>query len=153
MQKLHQEIFINAPREKVWDIMLGEETYKEWTKAFSPTPNTTSHFEGNWEEGSKMLFICENQDGGTEGMVSRIKENRKPEFLSIEHIGIYKDGVEDTESETAKQWAPAYENYTFIEKDGGTELHIDMDVDGQYQEMFEKMWSAALESLKGLFER
>lgn len=153
MQKLHKEIFINAPREKVWDIMLGEETYKEWTKAFSPTPNTTSRFEGNWEEGSKMLFIGENQDGGTEGMVSRIQENRKPEFLSIEHIGIYKDGVEDTESEVAKQWAPAYENYTFIEKDGGTELHIDMDIEEQYKEMFEKMWSAALESLKELSER
>jgi hypothetical protein len=34
-----------------------------------------------------------------------------------------------------------------------TELHIDMDVDEQYQEMFEKMWSAALESLKELSER
>ncbi|MDQ5893468.1 MAG: hypothetical protein QG640_480, partial [Patescibacteria group bacterium] len=31
MQKIHFSIQINAPKEKVWDTMLGEATYREWT--------------------------------------------------------------------------------------------------------------------------
>ena len=87
------------------------------------------------------------------GMVSRIKENRKYEYISIEHLGLIKDGVEDTTSEEAKKWAPAYENYTFIEKDGGTEVQIDQDIEEEHKEMFEGMWEKALQKLKDIAER
>src|SRR5688572_26021299 len=110
MEKLRQTIFINAPRERVWDVMLSDETYRQWTSAFNPG----SYYKGDWKEGSKILFLGPNPDGSGEGgMVSRIKENRPHEFISIEHLGIVQNGVEDTESEEAKKWAPAYENYTF----------------------------------------
>ncbi len=149
MEKLHTEIFINAPREKVWNIMLSDKTYREWTKAF----HEGSYFKGNWEEkGSKMLFIGPDEQGGEMGMVSRIAETKKPEFVSVEHLGIYKNGVEDTTSEFAKKWSPAFENYTLKEKDGGTELHIDMDIDKENKEMFGKMWEEALKLLKNLAE-
>jgi hypothetical protein len=148
MQKLHTSIFINAPREKVWETMLGDASYREWTKAF----HEGSYYKGNWEEGSKILFIGPGEDGEG-GMVSRIKENRKPEFISIEHLGIYKNGVEDTTSDEAKKWAPAFENYTFTEKDGGTELSIDQDIEDTYKTQFEEMWGKALESLKALGEK
>lgn len=149
MEKLHFSQFIEAPKEKVWETMLGSETYKEWTTAFNPG----SRYEGNWEQGSKMLFIGpDDQSGGTMGMVSKIAENRPYEFISIQHIGIYKDGVEDTESEEARNWSPAFENYTFIEKDGGTELSVDQDMKSEYKDMFEKMWPDALQKLKVLCE-
>ena len=99
MDRLHSSIFINAPREKVWDTMLNDVTYREWTTEFNPG----SHYKGSWEEGSKILFVGPDENGeGAMGMVSRIKENRKYEFISIEHLGILKDGVEDTTSEEAK---------------------------------------------------
>ncbi len=153
MKKLHKEIYIYAPREKVWETMLGEKTYKEWTMPFSPDPSTSSRAEGNWEERSKMLFIGTDENGVEGGMVSRIKVNRRPGFLSIEHLGIYKDGVEDTESEEAKAWAPAYENYTLNEKDGGTQVIVDMDIDEAWEEMFNEMWPKALQILKEISER
>lgn len=150
MQKVHQSIQINAPREKVWEIMLSPETYPQWTVAFNPG----SRYEGSWEQGSKILFIGPSPDGdGEGGMVSRIKESRKPEFISIEHLGIYKDGVEDTTSELAKKWAPAFENYTFNENDDGTELVVDMDVEDEHKETFDKMWAKALKLLKELVEK
>lgn len=150
MEKLHAEIIINAPREKVWNVMLDDITYRQWTKAFDPG----SHYRGNWDQGSKILFVGPSQDGkGEMGMVSRIKENRKPEYLSIEHIGILKDGIEDTTSEEARKWAPAYENYTFTEKDGATLLSIDQDIEAEYKEMFEEKWKEALTLLKDLAER
>lgn len=150
MQKVNFSIFINAPREKVWDVMLGDETYRKWTKAF----NEGAYYKGSWDEGSKILFLGMAKDGtGEEGMVSRIKENRLHEFMSIEHMGIVKDGVEDTDSDEAKKWAPSYENYIFKEKNGGTQLSVEMDVEEEYKSMMKEMWPKGLEIIKELSEK
>lgn len=150
MQKLTASIFINAPREKVWNTMLSPETYQQWTKVFNPT----SRFEGDWSEGSKILFLGTDDKGENEGgMVSRIAKNVPYEYLSIEHLGIIENGVEDTTSEKAKSWAPAFENYTFHDKDGGTELVIDQDIEEKYKEQFDEMWPKALRVLKELAEK
>ena len=150
MQKLHTSIQINAPQEKVWHAMLDDEPYREWTKAFGEG----GYYKGNWEKGSKMLFIGPDPKTGEEGgMVSRIAENKPHEFLSIEHLGIVHDGVEDTTSEEAKKWAPAYENYTLKAVDGGTEVVVEMDIDEAEAESFETMWQEALAKLKAIAER
>lgn len=130
--------------------MLGEDSYREWTNAFNPG----SYFKGSWDEGSKMLFLGPDPETGKEGgMVSRIKENRVHEFISIEHLGIMKDGVEDTTSDEAKKFAPAYENYTFTEREGGTEVSVDIDVVPEYAGFFDEAWPKALEKLKEISER
>jgi uncharacterized protein YndB with AHSA1/START domain len=149
MQKLHYSISINAPIKKVWDTMLQDETYRQWTSAF----NAGSYFKGNWENGSKMVFLGPDPETGKEGgMVSRIAENRPYEFISIEHIGIIHDGVEDTTGEEAKKWTPAFENYTFTEKDGVTTLDIEMDSLEENAEMFDEMWPKGLQKLKEVAE-
>lgn len=152
MQTLHFSTFINAPREKVWDVMLGDATYREWTKPF----NAGSYYEGSWEQGSKILFKGTNDKGEVEGgMVSRIAESRKPEFVSIEHMGMIVDGkevmIEDTEE--YKAWAGAHENYTFTEKDGGTDLTVDLDVTEEMAADMGAMWEKSLVVLKGLAEQ
>ncbi|MCF7831887.1 MAG: SRPBCC domain-containing protein [Candidatus Pacebacteria bacterium] len=150
MQKIHFSIIINAPREKVWNTMLEDATYRQWTTAFNPG----SYFKGSWEEGSKILFLGPNPDGNGEGgMVSRIKENRLYEFVSIEHLGMINNGVEDTTSEEVKKWTPAFENYTFASVDGGTKVSVDMDINDDYKTMFEEMWPKALQILKELSEK
>jgi len=151
MQKLHFSIHINGNKEKVWDSMLGDVTYREWTEPF----HVGSYYEGDWSEGSKMLFLGPGEDGQKDGgMVSRIKENRKYEFVSVEHLGMVIDGVEDTTSEEVKKWTPSFENYTFTEKDGGTEVSVDMEVaNDEFKEMFEGMWPKALLKLKEIVER
>lgn len=150
MQKLHFSIFINTSVEKVWNTMLDQDTYQMWTREFNPG----SYYVGDWSEGSKILFLGPDPETGIEGgMVSCIKEKRKYEYVSIEHLGIIKDGVEDTTSEEAKKWTPAFENYTFAEKDGGTELSVDIDIVDEYKEMFEGMWPKALQVLKELAEK
>jgi uncharacterized protein YndB with AHSA1/START domain len=151
MQKIHFFIQINAPREKVWDVMLGDATYREWTEAF----HAGSYYKGDWSEGSKMLFLGPDESGKKEGgMVSRVKENRQYEFISLEHLGIVTDGVEDTTSGEATKWTPAFENYTLTEKDGGTEVSVDMEVaNDEFKEMFQGMWPKALLKLKEIAER
>lgn len=150
MQKIHPSIHINAPREKVWDTMLGEATYREWTKPF----NAGSFYEGSWEQGSKILFKGTNEKGEVEGgMVSRIAESRKPEYVSIEHQGVIIDGKEVTDDPQFKDWAGAHENYAFNEKDGGTELLVDLDVTDEMAADMKTMWEKALVTLKGMCER
>src|SRR4051812_46720391 len=121
MEKLHFETLINAPREKVWSVLLDNATYREWTSAFMEG----SYAVTDWQKGSKALFLG---GSGLDGMVSRIEENIPNEFISIEHLGEVKDGVEDTTSEKVKQWAGSHENYTLKESDGKTQLLIDCDV-------------------------
>jgi hypothetical protein len=130
MERLNFAIVINAPKEKVWNIMLKDKTYRMWTEAFMPG----SHYVGDWNKGSKILFLSPGEKGEM-GMVSKIKENRKYEFVSIEHVGVVNEGKEDTTSEAVKGWAGAQENYTFKEKDANTELLIEMDSNDEYKEM------------------
>jgi len=151
MQTLHYSIFINAPREKVWKTILEDATYREWTRVFNPAGE--SHYEGSWEEGSTIKFVGPDpKTGKLGGMLSRIAENRPHEFISIEHVGIIHDGFEDTTSEEAKKWTPAHENYTFNEKNGGTELVVDLDSDEENAKMFDDMWPKGLQKLKELSE-
>jgi hypothetical protein len=150
MEKLHFSTFIDAPRQKVWRTMLDDAPYREWTRAFSEG----SHYIGSWEKGSEIRFLGPDPETGEEGgMYSRIKENRQDEFISVEHLGIIKNGVVDTTSDEVKKWTPAFENYTFRDKDGGTEVSVDMDVDDTYKAMFEETWPKALNSLKELAEK
>ena len=148
-ETMHFEITINAPVTKVWDMMLAQETYRQWTAAFEPT----SYYEGSWEKGSKMKFL----GAGGSGMISQIVENIPYKFISTEHLGEIKDGVEDTTSEAVKKWLPAFENYTFTDNGDSTLLQIDMEMGSseeskQMKEMFEGMWPKALLILKEICE-
>ncbi len=149
MDKLHYSIAIHAPKEKVWDKMLSQDSYATWTDVFA----FGSHYVGDWSKGSKILFLAPNKKGSMSGMVSRIKENRPYEFVSIEHVGVVQDGKEDTSSEAAKAWAGAHENYTFKERDGTTEVLVDTDTTEQDKEMFQDLWPKALQKLKQLAEK
>ena len=148
MEKLQFKIDINASNEKVWNTMLDNKTYRIWTEEFTPG----SHYVGNWSKGSKILFLGPGADGKVGGMVSRIKDNRLYEFISIEHLGEVLDGIEDTTSDRVKIWAGALENYTLIDKNGKTELLVDMNINEEFKEMFEGMWPKALQKLKSLCE-
>jgi len=146
MQKLHFKIMINAPRQKVWHATLDDATYREWTSAFMEG----SYAITDWQKGSKALFLG---PGGKDGMVSRIVENIPNEYLSIEHLGEVKDGVEDTTSEKVQQWSGSNENYTLKTVDGQTEFSVDCDMADDYVDMFSDMWPKALAKLKEIAER
>lgn len=144
MEKLVFSTSINATPEKVWNILWTDATYRKWTAAFMEG----SYAVTDWKEGSKVLFL----DGKGMGMVSRIAVNRPNEYMSIEHLGEVKDGVEDTTSDRVKAWAGAHENYTLKKNNGQTELTIDMDITEEFKEMFAQIWPKALANVKALSE-
>lgn len=144
MKTLHFSTVINAPRQRVWDVMLSPETFKLWAAEFAEG----SYFEGSWDQGEKIRFLT--PDGS--GLTSMIAENRPYEFISIKHLGYIKDWTEDTESDGVRAWAPASENYTFSDADGATELKVDMDVTPDFEVYMGGSWPQALAKLKALCE-
>ena len=62
MQKIKFKVSIQDSAAKVYDLMLGlsnKASYEQWTALFNPT----STFEGNWEKGSKILFLGVDEKG------------------------------------------------------------------------------------------
>lgn len=148
MKTLHFETEIKAQVSKVYDTMLNKDTFEKWTAVFSPT----SRYEGDWNKGSKILFLSDDQDGKVCGMVSRIKENKSYEFVSIEHLGILEDGKEIAEGEKVDAFAGALEEYTFLMTDKGTLLKVSMDTTKEWEDYFENTWPKALAKLKSISE-
>jgi uncharacterized protein YndB with AHSA1/START domain len=145
METLHFSIKINAPKEKVWDIMLTDKTYREWTAEFNPG----SFYEGSWDKGSNIRFIGFEEDGKVSGMLGKIAENKQYVFLSIEYTGVLEKGVESK----PEGIVGSKENYTFIQTDNSTELKVDLDAIDDYMDMMNEMWPKALKKLKEMCER
>jgi len=145
MRKITFLTSINAPKEKVWRVMLEDATYRQWTSAFQEG----SYAVTDWAANSKALFLTPEGHG----MVSRIVAHRPSEFLSIEHLGTVKKGVEDTTSEEVKGWAGAYENYTLKEVNGVSTLTVEMDTTDEFLKFFEDTWPKALNKLKEITEK
>jgi hypothetical protein len=137
---LHFAVDIRAPRQRVWDTMLGDAGYRHWTSAFCQG----SHYVGSWDTGAKILFLAPNGDGAS----AVIAENRPHEFVSIRHLGDVIQGVEDTSSARVRAWAPAYENYSFTDTDGGTSVRVQLDTLPDYEAFMLDTYPKALGLLK-----
>ncbi len=144
MKKIVRDIFIKAPREKVWENMLSDEGYRSWASAF----HEGARADSDWNEGSKIKFV----DDTDSGMLAVIKEKKPYEKITFEMKGMVQKGEEDTESEWAKMYAGMMETYTFTEQDGGTLLHIEAGADDSMLEEMEEGWDKALAKLKEMVE-
>lgn len=144
VKKIQFSIRISTPVEKVFHLMLDAQSYKQWTSEFCEG----SYYEGSWEQGKTIRFLSPDGDG----MISEIAEHRPNEFISIRHLGYIMKGVDDTESDAIRAWAPAYENYTFRSIPEGTELIIDQDVTEEYESYMREAWPKSLQLLKALCE-
>lgn len=145
MPTLHFDIHIRAPREQVWRHMLYAPGYQDWTSAFC----AGSTYQGAWDTGAQIRFV---DPTGADGMVSEIAEHRPAEFVSIRHLGVLRDGVEDTTSASVRAWAPCYENYTFTDEAGGTRVRVALDLFGDYESYMRDTWPKALDRLKSWCE-
>lgn len=144
MNRITFAIAIQASREQIWRSMLADATYRQWCSAFQEG----SYAVTDWQPGSKALFLTPSGNG----MVSKIIAHRPNEFLSIQHLGFVKNGVEDTRSAEETGFAGALENYSLSGTDGSSTLTIEMDVVDEYKSYFEETWPKALAKLKQLSE-
>jgi len=141
MVSLHYFTAINAPKSRVHQLMLADNSYREWTSAFAEG----SCYQGTWDKGAKILF----GDGQGSGMSARIAEHRPTEFVSIEMLAEVRDGVTDV----PRQWHDLFENYTFSEVSGITTLKVDISgIPAEWAEYLNAAWPKALAKLKMICE-
>ena len=76
MEKLNFSISINAPKEKVWEMLWDDAGYRAWTNVFAEGSWAKTD---SWKEGSKVLFLGPNGSG----MVSSVAANKPNEFMSF----------------------------------------------------------------------
>ena len=144
LKRLQWSVDIAAPASQVYKTLIEPESYGQWTSVFGDG----LYFEGSWQQGQRIRFLTPSGHG----VVSEIAENRPDEFISIRHLGYIADGVEDTNSEAIRAWAPAFENFTFTATpQGTTKLTVAQDMTDEFEEMAQT-WPKALERLKALCE-
>lgn len=141
---IDKEIDVDAPRERVWDVLTGEATYRQWTAEFAEG----SYAETDWQEGSSVRFL--GPDGT--GLVGRVVTNRRPELLDVEYTGVVGGGDDDTTSELARLWSGTHETYRLAEAGGGTHLAISAPVEDAYYDDMVAAWDRALARVKELAE-
>ncbi len=142
--RLHFEVTINARLETVYKALTSDAGFREWTSVFGPK----SHFEGTWEKGSRMLFLGEDKEGKTEGMVCLIRENIPNRYISIEYTALYRNGMEISEGAEARNWVGGMENYSMAEVNRTTILSVDVDTNPEMKTYFLETWPRALDRLK-----
>ena len=145
MIKVNFSAAIHAPKQRVWYILWEKSFYEQWTRLFAE--GSTVKTDG-WKEGSMVQFLGPNENG----MVSMVVANKPNEYMSFRHLGIVKDGVEDTTSDEATGWAGAMENYTLKEENGITALTVEMETTEEYKDYFNNKWPKALAKVKELSE-
>jgi len=140
MKKVKFSININAPKEKVWDTLWNDSTYRQWTSVFA----NDSHAVSDWNEGSNIKFI----DGKGDGMYSIIETKIPNQQMSFKHLGEIKDGIE-----TPVEWAGAMESYFLKELNGVTELNMEMDMNEEFEKYFLEIFPKALDLIKQISEK
>lgn len=147
MVKISAERVFEARPEVLWEIIVDPDFYRFWTRGFNPG----SDFEGGWDQGDKICFFAQEGDGLRSGMVSEIEVSNWPECISVKHLGLLLNGVEDYDSPVTKKWTPAYENYDFVRLDQRrTAFVVEQDLPEEEADYFKAAWEKSFDLIQEL---
>lgn len=145
MERLDYRIEISASAKKVWETMLNKETYEQWVAKSWPN----SSYDGAWVKGTTIDFA--GPDGS--GTRAELLEVKPFEHVLAKHVAILNPGkIEDRDSEMAKGWVGITEEYRLSERGGKTTLHVMINTNPAWKQMFDDGWPTALEELKKITE-
>lgn len=144
MTRIHLERAFDVGPELLWELVVDPDHYRFWTETFSEG----SSFNGEWTKGSPIRFVVEDEDGKESGMLSEIAESQWPQFISIKHLGLVINGVDDYDSALAREWSGAFENYRFIPKENGTCIfEVEQDLPDEQTEEFKENWEKSFDRM------
>lgn len=143
MKEMQFSIEIHATKERVWDTLWQDETFRQWASIIDPG----THMVGDLKEGNEIQFISSSNGYGVTSLVEKLVAG---EFLLLRHSA---DTEANGKQEREKEWTGGEEIYSLSEKDGTTTLAVAFDVPPELEEYFKVNYPKALERVKVLAER
>jgi len=64
---VHSEIIVNAPKEKVWKVLLNTDKYEEWNSVIKSV-------EGILKEGGRVNFIFHQEEGKSYPISAKVRK-------------------------------------------------------------------------------
>ncbi|WP_027378004.1 SRPBCC family protein [Kaistella palustris] len=146
MRTLNYEKVIQAPIEKVWDLLWNPETYREWTKFFG----MGTVMKTDWKVNGETLFLDENGNG----MASTITSLHEPTEVVFSHLGRVKNGFADIKGEAVEEWSGLEEKY-FLRaiNENTTELRAVTHTLPEYEDTMNTGFNRGFEWIKDTAEK
>jgi uncharacterized protein YndB with AHSA1/START domain len=145
MTTLEFKIEINAPKEKVWNTLWNDETYRKWTNVFCEGTYAVS----NWNEGDKIYFLSPNG----EGMNSIIDKKIENEYIAFKHLSTIKNFEEMPIDDESQEWTGSLETYRLTQNNSAIILEVKIDTLEKYVDYFKTTFPNGLEMVKTLSEK
>lgn len=143
MKEMQFTVDIEAPKEKVWDTLWQDETFRDWAGLIDPG----TYLRGELKEGNEVEFISAENGYGVTSLVEKLTEN---EYLLLRH---HTDTQEAGTQEREKEWTGGAESYVLVETDGKTALTVAFDVPENLEDYFKVNYPKALHRVKVLAEK
>ncbi len=143
MKELQFQVEINAAKEKVWDTLWQDETFRQWSGVIDPG----TYMAGELKEGNEVQFISAENGYGVTSLVEKCVPG---EFLLLLHQADTQDTGKQLRE---KEWTGGKESYSLTEKDGVTTLVAAFDVPLELEGVLKDSYPKALECVKELAER
>jgi hypothetical protein len=143
MQKQQFSIEIKAPRERVWNTLWEDKTFRNWGNII----DEGMYLVGEIKEGNEVQFISSVSGYGVTSLVEKLVRG---ELVSFRQMADTKDSGKQ---EREKEWTGGTESYSLAENDGITTLTVAIDVPPGQEETFKVRFPKALERVKVLAEK
>jgi len=143
MKELQFTINIHAAKQKVWDTLWRDETFRQWAGIIDPG----TYMNGDLVEGNEVQFISAENGYGVTSLVAKLTPG---EFLQLKHQA---DTQDSGAQERANEWTGGAESYSLTETDGTTTLTATFDVPLDMEDYFQTTYPKALERVKTLAEQ
>ncbi|HEY0908509.1 MAG TPA: SRPBCC domain-containing protein [Candidatus Paceibacterota bacterium] len=142
MQKLQFSTQINAPKEKIWNILWDDKTFRDWANNIDPGMSLS----GKLEKGAKVRFVGGDPKYGVTSLVENLVPN---ELVTFRHLA---DAAEGDKPEREHEWTGGQETYSLSEQNGITTLTIVLDTPPEQVENFKERLPKVLARIKELSE-
>ncbi len=152
MKAYRFSISINASREKVWNILWDEKTYRIWAAAFHEGTHTVT----DWKTGSRIMFVDDKGNGAYAEIIRNIP-NDTMTFRHLGWTGNFQELPPDMEFNIGGKiikWSGGDENYMLTSNAGTTTLIVEMTGEFEnWEDQLNTTYPKALAKVKELSEQ
>lgn len=142
MNELEFTVEINASKQKVWNTLWQDETFRQWAGLVDPG----TYMKGELRQGNEVEFISAENGYGVTSLVAEVVPT---EHLLLKHQA---DTQDSGEQEREKEWTGGEESYRLKQASNVTTLTVTFGVPAAQEEYFKENYPKALMRVKELAE-